>query len=358
MRLSLPAAKYSPNHPESAFYRAVLDKVDAYPQVQASGLDSLLPIQSAGMDQFFLIEGRPELPLSQILQWPDAEARAVSPGFFPTLHIPLVRGRYFTDHDDADGPGVLLINEDLADRFFPNEDPIGRRLRLPGMSEKWLPIVGVVGNTKQFGLSEPVRPEIDVSYLQAPLFAPMVRTYLVQTMSLAVRTAGDPIAVANAVREAVRGVDPEQPVYDIETMQQVIASSVAGRRFDMFLLVAFAVVALALAALGIYGVISYGVRQRTHEIGIRVALGARQRDVLKMIVGSGMRMALIGVSIGVVGALALSRFLSSLLYGVKPTDLFTFVTVTSVLLGVALLACYIPARRATKIDPIVALRHE
>ena len=177
-------------------------------------------------------------------------------------------------------------------------------------------------------------------------------------MSLVVRTTGDLTTVANAVRKAVTGVDPEQPVYDIETMQQVISNSVASRRFDMFLLVAFAVLALALAALGIYGVISYAVRQRTHEIGIRVALGARQRDVLKMVIGSGMKLALTGVCIGIVGAFALSRFLSSLLYGVKPTDLLTFGAVTFALLGVALLACYVPARRATKIDPLVALRHE
>ena len=358
MRLSLPAAKYSTSHPEPAFYGAVLEKVNGFPQVQASGLNSHLPIQSAGTDQFFLIEGRPELPLSQLSHWPDAEIRAVSPGFFPTLRIPLVRGRYSTEHDDAEAPLVLLINEVVADRFFPNEDPVGKRLRLPGLSESWLPIVGVVGNTRQFGLAEPARPEIDVPYLQAALFPPGARTYLVQTMSLAVRTAGDPTAVANAVREAIRNVDPEQPVYDVETMQQVISDSVASRRFDMFLLVAFAVLALGLAALGIYGVISYGVRQRTQEIGIRVALGARQFDVLRMVIGSGMRLALIGVSVGIAGALAVSRFLSSLLYGVKPTDLFTFVAVTFVLLGVALLACYIPARQATKVDPLVALRFE
>ena len=276
------------------------------------------------------------------------QSRLLSPRWaFPSFEVATS-----PQHDDADAPGALLITTALADRFFPNDDPIGKRLSAsPGHEAKWLPIVGVVGNTKQFGLAEPARPEIDVSYLQAPLFAPMVRTYLVQEMSLAVRTASDPIGMANAVREAVRGVDPEQPVYDVKTMQQVISNSVGSRRVDMFLLVAFAVLALALAALGIYGgAISYEARQRTHEIGIRVVLGARQRDVLKMIVGRGMRLALIGVSIGVVGALALSRFLSSSLYGVKATDLLTFVTVTFVLLGVALLACYIPARRATKID--------
>lgn len=365
MRIALPTAKYSAAHPESVFYKEVLNRIDVFPDVRSAGLISILPIQSAGTDTWFQIEGRPEVRASE---HPDAELRSVSPDYFRTLGIPLVRGRYLLQTDDENAPVGVIINKALADKFFLNQDPIGQRIRGLGVglkdsqsnpeSEQWIPIVGVVGNTRQFGLSEPAHPELDVCYLQVPLLAPGARPFLLGTISLVVQTTGDPNAVANEVRKAVSNSDPDQPVYNVKTMQDVISTSVGSRRFEMFLLLAFAVLSLVLAAVGIYGVISYAVRQRTHEIGIRVALGARRGDVLKMVISTGMKLALIGTMVGIVGGLALTRFLSKLVYGVRPNDPATFIAVTGLLLVVALAACLIPALRATRIDPMVALRFE
>ena len=267
-----------------------------------------------------------------------------------------MRGRYFTEHDNMDAPAVVIINKAMADRFFPNANPIGMRLR--GLSDAWLPIVGVVGNTRQYGLSEPAHLEMDICYLQSRLYPPQLNTYLVQMTSIAVRTKGEPTAVANAVREAVQSGDPDQPVSNIETMGQVISDSVASRRFEMLLLGAFAFLALVLATSGIYGVISYAVQQRTHEFGIRMALGAQRLDVLRLVLGHGPRLAGVGVALGLAGALATTRLLSSLLYGVQPRDPLTLAGVATLIIGIAFLACYIPARRALRVDPMVALRHE
>jgi putative ABC transport system permease protein len=361
MHIALPPVKYSSSHPEFRFYQPVLENIDTLPGVQTAGLISLLPIQSYGSESSFQIAGRPKAPPSAE---PFAEARAASPGYFRTLGIPLLRGRYFTEQDDATAPVAVLINKALADEYFANEDPVGKQLVVDtgktagGDINMSLTIVGVVGNTRQFGLAEAPRPELDICFLQANLLGPLATKYLIQTMSLVVRTTGDPTAVSNAVREAILRVDPDQPVFNVQTMQEVISTSINSRRFEMLVLGSFAAVGLALAILGIYGVISYGVRQRTHEIGIRMALGAQRSNVLNMVIGDGIKLALIGTCVGVLGALALMRFLSSLLYGVAPTDPITFVSVIILLLGVAVLACYIPARTATKIDPTTALRHE
>jgi predicted permease len=358
MRIALPSAKYSQIYPESRFYEPALDNVNGIPGVQAAGLVSLLPVQSAGSNTDFQIAGRPAAPQSDE---PFAEDRGASPDYFRALGIPLVRGRFFSESDDANAPLVLIINEALADKYFSNQDPIGKQALFDLGADRLgvrFTIVGVVGNTRQFGLAEPPHPEVDFCYLQGPSLGPLARQYISQTMSLVVRTDGDPAAVAREVRKAILAVDPDQPVYSVETMDAVIATSVGSRRFDMQLMGAFAVLAMTLAALGIYGVISYNVRQRTHEIGIRLALGAQRGAVLRIVILNGMKLALAGICIGIVGALSLTRFLSSQLFGVKATDPLTYVAVTLLLTFVVLLACYLPARRAMSVDPVVALRHE
>jgi len=238
-----------------------------------------------------------------------------------------------------------VVNEALVRHLWPNEDPIGKPLPLLGDK---LTVVGVVANTRHQGQSHDIDSEIYVPYLQRPE----------ASMQLAVRTAAHPASLASAVRAQVVAIDPEQPIYNVSTLEQTLSDSVAPQRFNMALLGIFASIALSLATVGIYGVTAFSVTQRTHEIGIRLALGAQRQDVLKLVVGQGLKLTLMGAGVGMMGALALTRFLSSLLYGVTPTDPLTFVVVSLVLTSVALAACYIPARRATKVDPIVALRYE
>ncbi|HET7840262.1 MAG TPA: FtsX-like permease family protein, partial [Terriglobia bacterium] len=267
----------------------------------------------------------------------------VSPGYFYTLGIPVLKGRTFTNHDAERAPKVVVVNEALARHLWPTEDPIGKQLFRDNMT-----VVGVVGNTRHEGLSEDTEAEFYVPYLQLPG----------NSMQLAVRTAGEQDSIVSAVRAQVKDVDPDQPLYHVATLQQVLSESLAPRRFNMLLLGIFAGIALTLAMVGIYGVMAFSVTQRTHEIGIRMALGAERRSVLGLIVRQGLRLALLGVALGVAGAWALTSFLSSFLFGVAPRDPATFVLVSLALVAVSILACYIPARRATRVDPMVALRHE
>jgi putative ABC transport system permease protein len=261
----------------------------------------------------------------------------------------LLHGREFTEHDQPGAVEVIVINETMAASFWPGEDPIGKRVQIYDLQPMpWREIVGVVNDTKQFGLDAPTRPEIYVPFSQRPRAA----------MTLIAHTAAGPEQLAGAMRAAVREVDPGQPVYRVSTMEQFFSAHVATPRATMFLMGALAVAALILAAVGIYGVVAYAVTQRTHEIGIRMALGATQRNVLRLVVGQGMTLILIGEVIGLAGAFALTRLMTSLLFGVSATDPATFTVIALLLTGVALLACYIPARRATKVDPLVALRYE
>ncbi len=278
---------------------------------------------------------------------------SVTPNYFHAMGIPLLRGRVFTEQDVRGKPGVIIINETLARRFWPDEDPIGERLAIglsfddEGAPESY-EIVGIVGDVRHRRLDADVFPQMFLPYRQ--------QTW--DFMSFVLRTNGDPLRLVGGVRGQVRAVDKDQPVYGIRTMEQYVSASVAQRRFSMLLLGIFAALAVALAAGGTYGVISYSVSQRTHEIGIRMALGAQRRDIFKLVVGQGMGPVLIGVGIGLAASLALTRFLSSLLFGVSATDPVTFAGVAVLLAAVALLACYIPARRATRVDPLVALRYE
>jgi putative ABC transport system permease protein len=301
-----------------------------------------------GLKRELQIEGRPVPPGQSS---PHGDRWNASPDYFKTMRIPLIKGRYFTEHDRAGSTPVAIIDETLAAKYWPDEDPVGKRITFEGGAANpiWREIVGVVGYVKQRGLenAEP-RVQYYIPHRQ--------RTF--GGMYLVVRTAGDPASLAPAVRGAIGSIDKDQPVYRVTTMEQMMANSLAQRRFAMLLLGIFAALAMVLAAVGLYGVMSYSVTQRTHEIGIRMALGAKPGDVLKMVVGQGAVLTSIGVGIGLVASFILTRWMAALLFGVSATDPVIFASIAVALSGVALLASYIPARRATKVDPMIALRYE
>jgi putative ABC transport system permease protein len=280
-----------------------------------------------------------------------------SPDYLQTLGIGLRRGRYFTAQDRQDSPPVVVIDETLARKHFADEDPLGQRLQLGDPEMPQFEIVGVVGHVKHYGLDGevPVEPQFYFALGQIP---PKKMANIANGLSVVARTQIEPQHLAAQARGQILAVAPDQPVYNVRTMNELVAGSIASRRFSMFLLLVFALVALVLAAVGIYGVMAYSVTQRTHEIGIRMALGAQAADVLRMILGQGLLLILLGITVGLAAAFALTRVLAGLLYGVSATDPLTFAVISLLLVAVALLACYIPARRATKVDPMVALRYE
>jgi putative ABC transport system permease protein len=306
-----------------------------------------MPMTGAMCKQLLVIEGR---PLAPVKQRPQVQCNLVSPNFFEVLGMQLRDGRSFTEHDDEKAPLVVIINEALARRYFSGEDPIGNRIELEGAG-RWGTIVGVVGDVKRFGPEAEVLPEIYRLYTQSKSYAPPF-------IFLAVRTAGNPLDYVAAIRERIDELRATEPIREVTTMEQRLAEPVAPRRFQMVLFGIFAVVALVLAAVGVYGVILYSVSRRTHEIGIRMALGARPRHVLLMVARQGMTLVLVGVSIGLAAALALTRVLKGLLFELSATDPSTFLLIAALLLGVAFIACYLPARRATQVDPMTALRQE
>jgi putative ABC transport system permease protein len=345
MDISLTDARYPTPQRKLEFFSQVLRRVESLPGVRSAAFADSLPLSP--YQGFLLMSPNHLLPQAALSSSTTVMMRmlTVSPGYFYTLGIPVLKGRTFTDDDDEQAPKVAVVNEALARRLWPAEDPIGKQFPPPRGN---FTVAGVVDNIHHEGLSQETEAEFYLPYLQSPC----------DSMQLAIRTAGDPDSIISAVCAQVRAVDPDQPLYHVATLEQTLSESLAPRRFNMLLLGIFAGIALTLAAVGIYGVMASSVTQRTHEIGIRMALGAQKSDVLRMVVGQGLRLALVGIAIGIAGALALTRFLSSLLYGVKPTDPLTFVAIALILLGVALIACYIPARRAMKVDPMVALRHE
>ena len=335
-----------------SFFKGLEERLKGLPGVEAVAVSNGVPFLGAGEDSFW-VEGRPRLkPTDEMM----AVIYNITPGYFRTMGINLKKGRYLTEQDRADSQPVVVIDESLAQKYFPNEDPLGKRLT-NGPDLPSYEIVGIVEHVKHYGLDgeTPVDPQF---YFALEQFPEKYLPNIVGRMALLVRTQADPLSLIGAVRQQVLAVDSNQPVFNARTMEQVINESIAPRRFAMLLLTIFAGVALLLAAVGIYGVMSYSVTQRTHEVGVRIALGATVPDILKLIVGQGMILVVAGVGIGLLAALGLTRLMSSLLYGVSTTDPVTFVALSLLLSGVAFIACYIPARRATKVDPMVALRYE
>jgi putative ABC transport system permease protein len=342
----LAPSRYREEQQKSSFYRVLLERVRALPGVEAAAATNHLPMVS-DFARAFTIGGRP-VPLPG--EWPAARFRAVTPDYFRAMGIPLLRGRVFTEQDDAEAPGVALINQSLARRYWPGEDPLGQRVNLarPEVQHAWRTVVGVVGDVRHAGLDAEIQPEVYAPYYQ--MAEP--------STTLVVRAVTEPLMLAAAVRAAVRAVDLDQPVSEVRTMPRVVAESEAmgSRRTVLLLLSAFAVLAMLLATVGVYGVISYSVAQRTQEIGVRMALGAASGDLVWMVVRQALGLALAGVIIGTLAGLALTRFLSKLAFGVSPADPATFAAVAALLLAVALAASYLPARAATRVDPLTALR--
>jgi putative ABC transport system permease protein len=364
MSFALPQTKYPERHQVANFYQEVLQRVETEPGVEAAGLIAGLPLSGSSSTWGFTTEAKPQPALEEV---PEATNRVVSPGYFGALKIPLLRGRDFTSADNEIATGVVIINDTLARRHWPNEDALGKRIKLPSPEPKrtwdglWLTIIGVVGDVRADGLENEVRPEMYLCYLQNPWRGLPSRPYMTlvgRSMSLVARGEAEPSSLTATLRRAVAAVDKNQPVTLVATLESLLAASLAERRFNLSLLSIFAAVALTLAVIGLYGVMSYGVSQRTAEIGLRMALGAQKSDVLRLIIGQGMKLALAGVLIGLCGAVALTRWLITLLFEVSATDPVTFALIALLLTFVALLACYVPARRATKVDPLAALRIE
>jgi putative ABC transport system permease protein len=347
MSLALPLAKYPDVQAAAAFHQKLVDRVASLPGARAAGVINYLPLQQWGFNGGIAIDGQGPYEPGR---GPLAEFRAISPDYFRTMGVPLISGRSFTPQDQSNSAPVVIVNQALAQRYLSGQDPIGKRIRSVG--NNWRTVVGVVGDVRQSGVTQLARAEVFVPVTQA------IWTSLTQTMSLAVRAEAEPGALISAVRNAVKEIDPAQPVFNVKTMEAVVADSVSDRRLNMLLLGIFATVALTLAVTGIYSVMSYTVSQSTREIGVRMALGARPMDVLKLVAGQGMSLTFAGVVLGVAGAFGLTRLMATLLYGVTATDPLTFAIVSALLVIVALLACLLPARRATKVDPMVALRNE
>ena len=347
MTVGLPSIKYPKPEDQIAFYKQVTERIAALPGVKATGTTSVLPLSGNFDGRGLRVEDQPKVRGEEI----SVDLYITTPGYLRAMEISLLQGRAINDQDTAESFKVALINKTMAAQLWPNQDPIGKRIGFPG-SEKnpqpWRTVIGVVSDVSQYALDKTPPMQIYVPHSQFPTgFSTIV-----------VKTQSDPLSMISAVRHEVLAVDKDQAVFQITTLDQLMGDSIALRKFFMLLLLIFAALALILAGVGIYGVMSYVAAQRTHEIGIRMALGAQTADVLKLMIGKGMALALIGVTAGLAGSFALTRLLAGMLFGVSATDAVTFVAVPLGLIAVALLACYIPARRATKVDPLVALRYE
>ena len=353
VQISLPKTKYVTAQQIAAFYQQTLERIRSEPEVQSASAVNFLPLTNFGDATGLIIEGRTS---SASGQENSASYRVIDPNYFRTMSIPLLRGRYFSDQDNDESRGVVMINQTMARRYWPDEDPIGKRIKpqfpdakvpwRPASTNTWLTIIGVVGDVKDTGVNDEQAAEIYLPYLQNPS----------SLMNLLVRSTSDPLRLVPAVRRQVLAVDVDQPVYNINTMENVFSQSIAAPQVIASLLTIFGAVALLLAAIGVYSVMSYSVAQRTHEVGVRMALGAQQQHVLRMILGNGLRLVLVGVGFGVMVALGVTRVISNLLFGVSATDPEIFIGVPLLLMAVAMLATYFPARRALRVDPIVALR--
>lgn len=345
MRVGLDFAKYNDNDKQRAFFETLLEKIQAQSGVKSAAASMMIPLTgSMTMNGDFQIEGQAPVPGQSL---PVADFRVVSPTYFETLHIPLFAGRAFMQADRPGSPDVAILNRAAAHHFWGSQDPVGKRFSSDG-GKTWTQIIGVVGDIKQYGLDKDAVDEIYLAMAQNPLL----------DANLVVKTAVDPMSVARGIIESIYAIDPNEPAARVRSLEQVRAESVAGPRLTSNLLGIFALLALAIAATGIGGVMALAVGQRKHEIGVRMAIGARPTEILRMILGQGMGMVVIGVALGLLGALGLTRLLRGLLFEVAPTDPLTFLSVAVVLAVAAFAACYIPARRAARVDPMIALRAE
>ena len=347
-RLAVPRTQYDTNDKVKAFYGALLDRIESLPGVRAAGLTISLPPDMLQMTDNFMVEGQ-TLPTNQSA--PVGPLVFVDENYFTALGVPLLGGRFFTERDDRGAPLVAIVNETLAKKYFAGVNPVGRLIKDGGPERPdnpWMTVVGVVGDVKYDGLATPVEPTFYLPFRQNTNTAQFV----------VVRTASDPRALATAVRGAVAALDKELPVANVKTMDELMTESVAPPRFRTMLVAVFALIGLVLAAIGIYGVMAYAVSERTHELGVRLALGATSGDVLRLVFGEAIALATIGVAAGIAGAIATTRLMAALLFGVAPTDLVTFAALAGLLVVTALAASYVPARRAMRVDPMVALRYE
>ena len=345
-RLLIPTSRYTDNAKIAAFERALLEGLRARPGIQSAGFATYLPLSGLENATSFQIEGRPPLPIGTYSM---SHYRPVSAGYFETIGIPLLRGRSFTVTDTPYSPWVVMINDSMAREYWPSENPIGQRLQF-GPGQKWRTVIGVVGNVLHEGLDGAAKAEV---------YVPIEQSWNIESEpTIVVRTALDSGASAAELRGVVSAIDPTIPVDGIETMQQVVSGSVAQPRFRTIILTAFSLLALVMASIGIYGVMNYLVIQRTREFGIRLSLGATKTDLLRLVLGRAAQLIAIGTGLGVLGSVLLVRLIAKLLFGTAPLDPLTFAAVPILLATMALVASYVPARRATRIDPIVALRHE
>jgi putative ABC transport system permease protein len=349
LTFDLPDKKYTDKQ-QVQFYTELLPRLQSIPGVASVGAVTPLPMSGNGAIVTFQIEGRP-VPRSEE---PSADIKVATPNYFRTMNIPLLSGRDFSAQDNEKAPQVMIVNQAFAQRFFPNENAIGKHVK-PGASNGGDPpmreIVGIVGNVKSRKLNVQDLPEYYIPQTQ----------FNFGSMTVCLRTSVDPSSVTGAVRSVVSSMDPDLPLYDVKTMDEYLSSTLATPRFQSMLLQVFAGLALLLTAIGLYGVIAYAVAQRTHEIGVRITLGATRTNVVKMVLKSGLKLSMIGIAAGLVFSIIASRFatsFSSLLFGIKPTDIVTLATVVAIVMLVSLVACYIPAYRASKVDPMVALRYE
>jgi len=351
MRTVLPKAKYKDLPQRIGFYHQVLDRVEHLPGVISAGYTTSVPLLWKGGTSGFFPEGTKD-PIPGMAY--DANHREVTSEYLQTMKIALRQGRYFTEQDNENSMPVAIINETMARQYWPGQNALGRRFKLgdPNDDVPWIQVIGIVADVRQMGLDEPVKAEMYFPYQQQTQYD------FYNPRDLAIRTSGDTSSLVGAVRQIVSEVDPDQPISNIATMSDVLGVEAAPRRMGMIMLAAFAGLALLLASLGIYGVLAYFVNQHTNEIGVRMALGATQLNILALVLKKGMGLTLLGVGIGLAASFALTRLMTSLLFGVKASDPVTFAIVPLVLAAVALVACLIPARKATKVEPMIALRYE
>jgi putative ABC transport system permease protein len=344
MRAQLPKKKYPEPHHIVDFFKQAEARIASLPGVQAVGAISYLPLTGLASRDGFKIVGQ---PAPKPGEEPGVEVRVITPTYFQAMGIPLLKGRLLNERDVKE-TRVLLINETLAKRYFPNVDPVGKQIEVSWDGSGPDEIVGVVGDIREGALNKEPEPAIYWSHPREPYSG----------MALVVRTSGDAARFGAAVQKEIRAIDPEQPIADVRTLKQVVAKSIARPRFNTLLLTIFAAVALVLASVGLYGVMNYSATQRTHEVGIRMALGATRADIMRLVVGNGMLLTMIGIGIGVIASIGLTRVMQTFLFGVSATDAVTFIGVSALLIVVALIANYIPARKATRVNPVIALRYE